>query len=140
MVSRRSGRYLETFLEPVASLCSSIDPWRAMVTPFMPKTMKIEDIGMFFLYKKELFFFLYKKTSSSGTSIKEHVLLVRSYICALVQEEQILLVQEEHVLLAQAKHVPLVQEEHFVCTRRRLSFGTSRKECFFLYEKKVLSL
>ena len=37
MVSRRSGRYLETFLEPVAPLSSSMGPWRATATPFSPK-------------------------------------------------------------------------------------------------------
>ena len=36
-VSRRPGRYLETFLEPVALFCQSTSPWRAMATPFMPK-------------------------------------------------------------------------------------------------------
>ena len=39
MVSRRSGRYLETFLEPVAPLSSSMGPWRATATPFSPKIM-----------------------------------------------------------------------------------------------------
>ena len=37
MVSQRSGRYPESFLEPVASLSSSMGPWRAMATPFSPK-------------------------------------------------------------------------------------------------------
>ena len=37
MVSRRSGRYLETFLEPVAPLWPSMGPWRATATPFSPK-------------------------------------------------------------------------------------------------------
>ena len=37
MVSRRPGRYLKTFLEPVASFSLSMSPWRAMGTPFVPK-------------------------------------------------------------------------------------------------------
>ena len=46
MVSRRSGRYLETFLEPVASLWSSTSPFWATATPFMPKTIKFHDFKM----------------------------------------------------------------------------------------------
>ena len=40
MASLRPGRYLETFLEPVASFCQSMSPWRAMATPFMPEITK----------------------------------------------------------------------------------------------------
>ena len=35
-VSRRPGRYLKTFVEPVASFSQSISPFRAMATPFVP--------------------------------------------------------------------------------------------------------
>ena len=38
MVSRRPGRHLKTFLEPVASFSLSMSPWRAMVTPNVPKS------------------------------------------------------------------------------------------------------
>ena len=37
MASRRSGRYLETFLEPVASFSQSMSPYRSTTTPFTPK-------------------------------------------------------------------------------------------------------
>ena len=40
MVSRRPGRYLKTFLEPVASFSQSMSPFRAMATPFMPEITK----------------------------------------------------------------------------------------------------
>ena len=46
MMSRRSGRYLESFLEPVASLWSSMGPFWATATPFMPKTIKFHDFKM----------------------------------------------------------------------------------------------
>ena len=39
MASRRPGRYLETFLEPVASFSQSMSPYRATPTPFTPKIM-----------------------------------------------------------------------------------------------------
>ena len=39
MASRRSGRYLETFLDPVASFSQSMSPYRATATPFTPKIM-----------------------------------------------------------------------------------------------------
>ena len=39
MASQRPGRYLETFLEPAASLSPNMSPYRAMATPVMPKTM-----------------------------------------------------------------------------------------------------
>ncbi len=35
--SRRPGRYLKTFLTPVASFSQSMSPWRATTTPFSPK-------------------------------------------------------------------------------------------------------
>ena len=38
MVSRRRGRYLKTFPDPVASLSFNMGPWRAMVTTFVPET------------------------------------------------------------------------------------------------------
>ena len=41
MVSWRPGRYLETFLEPVASLWLSMGPWRAVATPFASKMTDI---------------------------------------------------------------------------------------------------
>ena len=40
MVSRRPGRYLKTFLEPVPSFSQSISPFRATATPFMSKITK----------------------------------------------------------------------------------------------------
>ena len=57
MGSRRSGRYLKSFLEPVASLWSSMGPWGATATPFSPETIKFWhfqictplDLSMFFL-------------------------------------------------------------------------------------------
>ena len=39
MASRRPGRYLKTFLEPVASFSQSMSPYRATPTPFTPKIM-----------------------------------------------------------------------------------------------------
>ena len=39
MVSRRSGRYLESFLEPVAPLCLSMGPNGPTATRFTPKTI-----------------------------------------------------------------------------------------------------
>ncbi len=36
MASQRPGRYLETFLEPVASFSQSISPYRPMAIPFVP--------------------------------------------------------------------------------------------------------
>ena len=36
MASRGAGRYLESFLELVASLWLSISPWRATAVQFMP--------------------------------------------------------------------------------------------------------
>ena len=39
MASRRPQRYLETFLEPVASFSQSMSPYRATPTPFTPKIM-----------------------------------------------------------------------------------------------------
>ena len=44
MASRRSGRHLKTFLEPVASVSQSISPWRSMATPFTPKTTQHFDL------------------------------------------------------------------------------------------------
>ena len=41
MASRRPGRYLETFLEPAASLWLSMSPWRATATPFVPKMINM---------------------------------------------------------------------------------------------------
>ena len=40
MVSRKPGRHLKTFLEPVASFSQSMGPFRAMATPFMPEVTK----------------------------------------------------------------------------------------------------
>ena len=40
MVSQRPGRYLKTFLEPVASFSQSMSPFRAMATPFVPEITK----------------------------------------------------------------------------------------------------
>ena len=37
MVSRRPGRYLKTFLDPMASLSFNMGPWRATATPFTPQ-------------------------------------------------------------------------------------------------------
>ena len=37
MVSRRPGRYLKSFLEPVAPSWLNISPWRAILTTFVPK-------------------------------------------------------------------------------------------------------
>ena len=37
MASQRPGRYLETFLEPVASFSQSMSPWRATATHFRPE-------------------------------------------------------------------------------------------------------
>ena len=39
MASRRSERYLETFLDPVAPFSQSMSPYRAPATPFTPKMM-----------------------------------------------------------------------------------------------------
>ena len=39
MASQRPQRYLETFLEPVASFSQSMSPYRATPTPFTPKIM-----------------------------------------------------------------------------------------------------
>ena len=40
MVSQKPGRYLKTFLEPVASFSQSMSPFRAMATPFVPEITK----------------------------------------------------------------------------------------------------
>ena len=40
MVSQRSGRHPETFLEPMASLSFSMSPWRPMATQSIPQTIK----------------------------------------------------------------------------------------------------
>ena len=37
IASQRPGRYLETFLEPVASFSQSMSLWRSMATTFTPK-------------------------------------------------------------------------------------------------------
>ena len=37
MASRRPQRYLETFLDPVASFSQSMSPYRSTATPFIPK-------------------------------------------------------------------------------------------------------
>ena len=37
IISRRPGRYLKTFPEPMASLSINMSPWRAMGTSFIPK-------------------------------------------------------------------------------------------------------
>ena len=37
MASRRPGRYLKTFLEPVAPFSQSMSPYRPTTTPFIPK-------------------------------------------------------------------------------------------------------
>ena len=40
MLFRRPGRYLKTFLEPVASFSQSMSPFRATATPFIHKITK----------------------------------------------------------------------------------------------------
>ena len=40
--SRRPGRYLKTFLEPVASLSFNMGPWRDMGTTFVPEMTHFE--------------------------------------------------------------------------------------------------
>ena len=37
MVSQRPGRYLKTFLDPVASFSQSMSPYRSTTTPFIQK-------------------------------------------------------------------------------------------------------
>ena len=42
MTSQRPGRYLETFLESVASFFQSMSPFRAMATPSTPEITKYD--------------------------------------------------------------------------------------------------
>ena len=41
VVSRRPGRYLKTFPDPVASLSFNMGPWRAMATHFIPRIVNL---------------------------------------------------------------------------------------------------
>ena len=57
MVSRRSGRHLEAFLEPMASFSQSMSLWRAMATPFMPKIIDFYAFWVLNLLLLSMFFF-----------------------------------------------------------------------------------
>ena len=99
MVSQRSGRYLKTFLEPVASFSQSISPFRAMATPFIPKIPNIIELSSprSLSFPNSFYFFYFLATTLSGLdpSQKMHIdcphLQKRGYGGSISQQRLILL-------------------------------------------------
>ena len=77
MVSQRPQRYLKTFLNPVAPFSQSMSPFRAMATPFIPKTTKYHRTLIYqitdFLNLFSFFDFLADTLSGLDPSQKMHI-------------------------------------------------------------------